>query len=76
VSDLKIPSRGISLLVGSEDGVNMEAEYYKSKDKRIRFKSGWKEFAANNNLTAGVAVLIMFHMRRSTVKISFDVIRY
>jgi hypothetical protein len=61
---------------GHNNGHNITAEYFKSSDKRIRFKSGWELFAAKNNMVAGIGALIMFHMTRRGLMISFDIVRY
>jgi hypothetical protein len=76
MSVLKIPKRGKAILLAPQDGHNITTKYYKSADKRIHFKSGWKVFADKNNLVAGIGALIMFHMTRRGLMISFDVVCY
>jgi hypothetical protein len=80
VSVLGIPKKGKAILLapldGHNNGHNITAEYFKSSDKRIRFKSGWEVFAAKNNLVAGIGALIMFHMTRRGLMISFDIVHY
>jgi hypothetical protein len=50
-----------------------DAEYCTTADGRMRFKSGWKKFAKDFDLKAGLVVLILFHMKEDGyVKVSLD----
>jgi hypothetical protein len=70
---LNISKRGWVILKMGEENNGQEAEYDTSTDGRMRFKSGWFEFAGQFNLRAGSIVLILFSKSRY-VNISFDVL--
>jgi hypothetical protein len=52
-----------------------DAKYVTIGDGRLRFKSGWWEFASESNLKTGNVVLILFKMgNKGYVNISFDIL--
>ena len=51
-----------------------EAQYYTSTDGRLRFNSGWTEFATECELEPGLDVLILFYYAEEELHISVDVV--
>ncbi|KAM0833986.1 hypothetical protein ACQ4PT_063911 [Festuca glaucescens] len=70
---LNIGKSGWVVLRWGEYDNFQDAEYRTTTDGRICFKSGWKKFAKDFDLKAGLVVLILFHMEEDGyVKVSFD----
>ncbi|CAM0906605.1 unnamed protein product [Alopecurus aequalis] len=62
VSSLNTGKSGWAVLVMGDSDTHYDAEYFKSSDGRIRFRSGWADFADHFDLEEGSVVLVMFHM--------------
>jgi hypothetical protein len=72
---LHISKSGWFVLKMGELNNTKDAKYVTSGDGRLRFKSGWWEFASESNLKTGNVVLILFKMgNKGYVNISFDVL--
>lgn len=74
MSVLDIPRSGKAILVLGDENVSQESKYFRSADERLRFESGWAEFAKDNRLKKGMMVLIMFHSIQDNLQISVDVV--